>query len=97
MAVGTIAEAYANFGDGGIFAFMLVQGAVLGWACRIFGRTGSIGGQSVLLSVLVFFLNGINTNTATLYGGFAQNLAANALLLWVLAGRSRRKYQSEHQ
>jgi len=86
MALGTIAEAYANFGDAGVVVFMLLQGLALGAACRMFSARGDVGGQAVLLSVLVFFLNGINTNTATLYGGLVQNLAANAFVLWLLAG-----------
>jgi hypothetical protein len=91
LAVGTLAEAYANFGDPGVMGFMLLQGIVLGSACRIFAGQGSIGGQAVLLSILVFFLNGINTNTTTLYGGVVQNLTANGLLLWLLVGARQRR------
>lgn len=89
MSLGTVAEAYANFGQVGIVAFLALQGVVLALCSHVFSGRGSIGAQAVLLSVLVTFFNGISSSTAILYGGLVQNLLANALLLWFLSGRQR--------
>jgi hypothetical protein len=86
-SVGPLPEAYVNFGDVGVVVFMALQGVVFAFVRRVFCGASSIGAQSVALSVLFFLVNGVGGITTVLYSGLIQNLAANAVLLWFLAGR----------
>lgn len=85
--LGLLPEAYANFGDFGMVLIMALQGLVLAAVCRAFTASQRIGPQAVLLSVVVFLVNGVGGITAVMYGGLLQNLAAATLLLWLGAGR----------
>ena len=85
--LGLIPEAYANFGDVGIIVIMAVQGAVLAAVTRAFTARASIAANAVLISILVFLVNGVGGITSVMYGGLLQNLAANALVIWLAAGR----------
>jgi hypothetical protein len=82
-SVGTLAEAYANLGEAGVVLIMLLQGFVLGLCSWAFNVRGNIASQAVLLATTVYFLNGIGSSTAFLYGGLIQHLGANALIVWL--------------
>jgi hypothetical protein len=85
--LGLIPEAYANFGDTGIVVIMAVQGIILAAVTRAFTARASIAANAVLISILVFLVNGVGGITSVMYGGLFQNLAANALVIWLAAGR----------
>jgi hypothetical protein len=85
--LGLIPEAFANFGDLGIVVVMAIQGVVLAAVSRAFTATGSVAANAVLISVLVLLVNGVGGITSVMYGGLLQNLAANALVVWLAAGR----------
>lgn len=86
--LGLLPEAYANFGDLGMLVIMAIQGIVLAAVFRAFTASARIGPQAVLLSVSIFLINGVGGITTVMYSGLLQNLAANALLLWLAAGRT---------
>lgn len=85
---GMLPEAYINFGDLGMVVVMAIQGAALGALFRAFTVRRSMGAQAVLLSVSMFLVNGVGGITTIMYSGLLQNLVANALLLWLGAGRA---------
>jgi hypothetical protein len=85
--LGLIPEAFANFGDMGIVVVMAIQGVVLAAVSRAFTATGSVAANAVLISVLVLLVNGVGGITSVMYGGLLQNLVANALVVWLAAGR----------
>jgi hypothetical protein len=86
--LGLLPEAYANFGDQGMILIMALQGLVLAAVCRAFTASGRIGQQAVLLSVVIYLVNGVGGITAVMYGGLIQNLVVGTLLFWLAASRA---------
>jgi hypothetical protein len=84
MGISHIAEAYANFGVWGVAIIMGIQGLILALMDLMLNSSGSEGGRAIYLSIMVFFLNGIGSATAGIYGALVQNVAASALILWLL-------------
>ncbi|MBV9279271.1 MAG: hypothetical protein JOZ41_04250 [Chloroflexi bacterium] len=81
IGLGQPAEAYANFGPLGVLLILALQGLFFALMDAVFNGPGSDGGRAVYLSVMVFFLNGIGTGTAILFGAVIQNCLASALVL----------------
>lgn len=82
--VSHLAEAYANFGIWGIVIVMGFQGIILAAINIILNSAGSEGGRAVYISIMVFFLNGIGSATAGMFGGIIQNILLSALVLKLL-------------
>jgi hypothetical protein len=81
IGLGQPAEAYVNFGAFGVVLILALQGLFYALLDGVFNGPESDGGRAVYLSVMVFFLNGIGTGTAILFGAVIQNMLASALLL----------------
>jgi hypothetical protein len=91
VSIGQLPEAYVNFGLLGVVVVMLLQGLVLGAINHLYNGPRSDGGRAIYLSVMIFFLNGIGSSTVIWFGGLAQNLLANTLILRVFS----HSYQGE--
>lgn len=79
-----LAEAYANFGVWGIVIVMGIQGIILALINIVLNGAGSEGGRAIYISIMVFFLNGIGSATAGVFGGIIQNILVSALVLKLL-------------
>jgi hypothetical protein len=78
-----IGEGYMNFGLLGVVLIMALQGIVLRMLQHAFaGRSSGPGGEAIFLAIFVFFLNGIGSSAAMMFGGILQNLLCNCVLLW---------------
>jgi hypothetical protein len=84
MGISHIAEAYANFGLWGVGIIMGLQGLILSLMNISLNSPHSNGGRAIYISIMVFFLNGIGSATAGIYGALVQNVAASAFILWAL-------------
>jgi hypothetical protein len=81
--ISVLAESYANFGGPGVVVFMFLQGLILAALGKLLSvPEAGVGGQAIYLSIMVYFLNGIGSNTAGLYGGLIQIILFNCVLLW---------------
>ena len=89
FAVGLLGEAYANFGIVGIVAIMAFAAMMLLLIQRLFGTEASgAGGAAILLAFIVFFINGIGSNAAYLFGNVVQSMLLSWLLLsWARLGQ----------
>lgn len=87
IGIGLLPEAYANFGPLGMLLVMMFQGAVLGCLAIILNGPNSEGGRAIYLSLMIYFLNGIGTTAAILFGALWQQVLANALILRLFTGR----------
>jgi hypothetical protein len=81
IGIGQISEAYANFGAFGIFLVLLLQGAFFAILGTVLNGPESDGGRAIYLWIMVYFLNGIGTDTATIFGAVIQNAVAAAIIL----------------
>lgn len=81
IGIGFLPEAFANFGAGGIFFVMGLQGVFFAALQRLLDGPNSQGGRAIYLAVMVFFLNGIASSTVTLFGALLQIVLANGLIL----------------
>ena len=81
IGIGQLPEAYANFGVLGIAGVLALQGVIFALLDRLFNGVRSEGGRAIYLPVMVFFLNGIGSSAAILFGALFQQLLVNALLL----------------
>ena len=79
-----LAEAYANFGILGIVVIMMLQGGVLALIDMTLNGRESEGGRAVYVSIMVFFLNGIGSSTAGIFGGIVQGILVSAVILKLL-------------
>jgi len=79
-----LAEAYANFGVWGVAIVMGIQGIILALINIVLNSVGSQGGRAIYISIMVFFLNGIGSATAGMFGGIIQNILVSALVLKLL-------------
>jgi hypothetical protein len=85
IGLGQPAEAYANFGPVGVAIIMAIQGLLFAVLARLLNGPDSQGGRAVFLETMVFFLNGIGTGTAILFGNVIQKIVANLVILKVAA------------
>lgn len=79
--IGQLPEAYTNFGLVGIVGVMAVQGVVFAFLDRLLNGRNSEGGRAIYLSVMIYFLNGIGSSSAILFGALFQQILVNVLLL----------------
>jgi hypothetical protein len=85
IGIGQLPEAYINFGVLGIVVVMALQGFIFAALDSSLNKKGSEGGRAIYLSVMVFFLNGIGTAAAVLFGALFQQIAANAVIVRLFA------------
>jgi len=88
IGIGHLPEAYANFGLWGIVIAMSLQGALFALVDRVLNSPASDGGRAIYLTVMVFFLNGIGSSTATHFMAIAPNVVASALILRLFTVRT---------
>jgi hypothetical protein len=81
IGLGQISEAYANFDWLGILIVLAVQGAFFALLNEVFNGPESDGGRAIYLWIMVTFLNGIGTDTTTIFGSVVQNSLAAAVIL----------------
>ncbi len=81
IGIGHLPEAYANFGLWGIMIAMSLQGVFFALVDRILNSPTSDGGRAIYLTVMVYFLNGIGSSTATLFMSVLPNVVASAIIL----------------
>lgn len=94
IGIGHLPEAYANFGLWGIMISMGLQGAFLALVDRVLNSPASDGGRAIYLTIMVFFLNGIGSSTATMFMSILPNVVASALILRFFAVGWRSKTTS---
>ena len=88
FGVGHVAEAYVNFGLGGIIPLFLVLGALY-YLPSILLRDGlTIPAMAILVAITVNMMY-ISTSIGQVFGGFLQQIVVQGLLLRVLAGAKR--------
>ncbi len=90
FGVSLVGESFINFGIAGVILLMTIQGAILKLIESMFGGPNSgAGGQAVLLSCSIWFLNGVGSSAEIMFAGILQNLLAGcALLLWARSRHS---------
>jgi hypothetical protein len=81
IGIGLLPEAYANFGPLGILLILAVQGLIFALLDKMLNGPHSDGGRAIYLSVMIYFLNGIGSSAAVLFGAIVQQVVANALIL----------------
>ena len=81
VGIGLLPEAYANFGVAGVAVVLFLQGMIFGLLDRMLNGPRSEGGRAIYLWTMAFFLNGIGSSAAILFGALLQNVLVNALLL----------------
>jgi hypothetical protein len=81
VGIGLLPEAFANFGVAGIVVILLLQGAVFGLLDCLLNGPQSEGGRAIYLWTMAFFLNGIGSSAAILFGALLQNVLMNSALL----------------
>lgn len=94
VGIGQLAEAYANFGIIGVVGLMFLQGLVFAALDKLLNGPESQGGRAVFLVVMIYFLNGIGSSTAILFGALIQNVVAHSMILWFFSrlGRKPKQY-----
>jgi hypothetical protein len=82
--ISVLIESFVNFGIPGVAAIMFLQGVIFSVLNVVLNSKDSgVGCWAIYLSLAVYFLNGIGSNTAALYGGMIQVIAVNYfLMLW---------------
>lgn len=89
FGVGLVGEAFINFGWVGVILIMMLQGVILSLIQFLFGGSESkLGGQAILISFFVYFLNGIGSSAEILFGNIFQNLFFSTILLWYIRERT---------
>lgn len=88
IGLGQPAEAYANFGALGVVIVLALEGMFFAVLDHVLNGPQSQGGAAVYLTVMVFFLNGIGSQTAAVFGSMIQDVVAMAIVL-VLVVASR--------
>lgn len=81
IGIGLLPEAYANFGPIGILVIMACQGLLFALFGKMLNGHRSDGGRAIYLSITVYFLNGIGSSAAVLFGAIFQQVIANVLIL----------------
>lgn len=90
MAMGLIAEAYANFSMYGIFAIMGSLGFLFGTLGAFLNGRQSEGGTAVYLTLMIYFLNGIGTWAIIYLGSMIQTTIIVLLFLLPFCAPQRR-------
>lgn len=85
IGIGQLPEAYINFGLLGILIVMAIQGFVFALLDSSLNRDTSDGGRAIYLSIMIYFLNGVGSAAAVLFGALFQQILANALILRLFA------------
>ncbi len=85
IGIGQLPEAYINFGIAGIILVMAAQGFIFALLDSSLNGPRSDGGRAIYLSVMVYFLNGIGSAAAVLFGALFQQILTNALILRLFA------------
>lgn len=85
IGIGFLVEAFANFGAWGVFGVMALQGACFAFLDRLLNGPRSEGGRAIYMAVMFFFLNGLGSNTVTLFGALLQIVVANGIILRMFA------------
>lgn len=81
ISIGQLPEAYVNFGVIGIGVVMALQGIVFALLNRVLNGPRSEGGRAIYLVVMAYFLNGIGSTAAVLFGALVQYVLASAAIL----------------
>lgn len=81
IAIGQLPEAYANFGAIGVALVMALQGVVFAVLDAALNGTRSDGGRAIYLVIMAYFLNGIGSLAAVIFGALVQYILASAVLL----------------
>jgi hypothetical protein len=85
IGIGQISEAYANFDWLGVVIVLALQGMIFAILGEILNGPESQGGRAIYLWIMAGFLNGIGTDTNTMFGALPQNAIAAALVLRVFS------------
>jgi len=80
-SIGQLPEAYVNFGIIGIAVVMALQGLVFAVMDAVLNGPRSDGGRAIYLVIMAYFLNGIGSSSATLFGALVQYILAAAVIL----------------
>lgn len=80
-SIGQLPEAYANFGVVGIVVVMALQGIIFAVLGHLLNGPRSEGGRAIYLVVMAYFLNGIGSSAAILFGALLQYILASAVIL----------------
>lgn len=91
IGIGQLPEAYINFGLAGIIGVLALQGGIFAFLDHLFNGRNSQGGRAIYLAVMVYFINGIGSSSAILFGALFQQLLVNALLLRPFVTKSTTK------
>ncbi|MGD9404116.1 MAG: O-antigen polysaccharide polymerase Wzy, partial [Anaerolineae bacterium] len=81
IGIGQLPEAYANFGVVGMILVMAFQGTVFALLDAVLNGRRSEGGRAIYLVIMAYFLNGIGSSAAVLFGALVQYILASAILL----------------
>jgi len=81
IGIGQLPEAYVNFGLLGIVLILALQGVVFALLDKVMNGPRSEGGRAIYLSVMVYFINGIGSSSAILFGALFQQIFVNAILI----------------
>ena len=81
VAIGQLPEAYANFGVIGIGLVMAVQGIIFALLDAMLNGPRSEGGRAIYLVIMAYFLNGIGSSAAVLFGALVQYILASAVIM----------------
>lgn len=81
IGIGHLPEAYANFGISGIVIVMALQGMFLAGVNKMLNGSRSEGGQAIYLALMIFFLNGIGSATASLFMSIPLTVVVSGVIL----------------
>ena len=81
ISIGQLPEAYANFGITGIAVVMALQGIVFAVLDAALNGPRSEGGRAIYLVTMAYFLNGIGSSAAVIFGALIQYILASSLIL----------------
>ncbi len=81
VAMGQLPEAYANFGVLGIGLIMALQGMIFALLDAMLNGQRSDGGRAIYLVIMAYFLNGIGSSAAVLFGALVQYILASAVIM----------------
>ena len=92
IGIGHLPEAYANFGLIGVMAIMFLQGLFFGYLDRRLNCNVNFVGHAIFLSIMIYFLNGIGSSTASLFVGSMLSFAPSVFMVYYLGlTRARRE------
>jgi hypothetical protein len=81
VGIGQLPEAYANFGVAGIAVVMALQGVAFALLDAMLNGPRSEGGRAIYLVIMAYFLNGIGSSAAVLFGALVQYVLASAVIM----------------